>query len=187
MQKIIYWPQAVWKTVVWKELASKEQESFVDLDIYIVENYLDGNSIKEFIKSFNDKEKWKRAFRDLEFYVLKKILKAWFKYISVWGATIWSEKNRDLISKWEALSIYLTASFETRAERVFDENASWNENRSIGSNMDEHIKNLKERHERYDPVYKDFSDIIVYNDNKSINQVVNEILSTMSNYDKKEV
>lgn len=151
MQKIIYGLQWAWKTVAWRTLAELNGESFIDLDDYIVEHKLGWESIWTFIKAHEEE------FRQFEFEALQEVLEKGYDVISLWWGTMAFDRNREVLSKFDVLKIFLDVEIEDQIERIFDENASWNENRDIEQDKQAQRKKFEEVREKRYQTYLDNS------------------------------
>ncbi len=183
MIDVLYWLQGSWKTIHWRKLSSKNNKRFVDLDIFIVNCYFKENSIKAFIKSHNDEEEWWKNFRNIEHKALKLVLEQWYDCISLGGWTMEFKRNRDLLSEYEVLKIYLETDVKNQVERLTSENASWNNNRVLPP-KDELEKDLTKVYNRRHKIYTSNADGVVVTNNKEEDIVFQEIENKLSFLEK---
>ena len=172
MQKIIYWFQSDWKAKLWLKLSRKLWESFVDLDKYIVSEKLNWKLVNNFIDSFNDKCKWWVAFRDFEHNSLREVLTFWFQIISLWWWTMFFDRNRDILSNFETLKIFLEVNVKSQLEKLISWDVAWNQNETSQ-------KNLKKLYIMKNNIYQNNSDISFdiskYNEKELVNLVAHKV------------
>ena len=172
MQKIIYWFQSDWKAKLWLKLSRKLWESFVDLDKYIVSEKLNWKLVNNFIDSFNDKCKWWTAFRDFEHNSLREVLTFWFQIISLWWWTMFFDRNRDILSNFETLKIFLEVNVKSQLEKLISWDVAWNQNETSQ-------KNLKKLYIMKNNIYQNNSDISFdiskYNEKELVNLVAHKV------------
>lgn len=150
------------KTAVSKRLALKTGEELVDVDEKIVEEA--GMEISEIFAKHGEE-----YFRGFETEVLKKLCEKKPCIISCGGGLPLREENRGIMSKHGDV-VWLTATPETIYQRVKD-----NDKRPIlNGNMNvEFISQLMEKRTGH---YREAAGIQVETDNKSIENICEEIL-----------
>jgi shikimate kinase len=102
------------KSTVAQALARRLNSTMIDLDAEITRT--NGRSPKQIIE-----EEGESAFRRVESEVLARVLKEDESQVIALGGGAWTlPSNRDLISKDEAISVWLDAPFELCWQRIVD-------------------------------------------------------------------
>ena len=150
------------KSTVGRALAKKWSFTFVDTDSLIEE--IEGTSISKIFET-----KGEEYFRECETETVKKLVKKYKRHIiSVGGGTPLRAENRKLL-KNAGFVIYLKASPETIIERLKNDTT-----RPLLQREDKEAA-VRELLEKREPVYQDAAHIRVNTDNKTIDEIVNEI------------
>lgn len=149
------------KSTISKVLSKKFDMNLIDTDDYIVEK--NNQSISDMFDTYGEE-----YFRDKETEAIKEISKLKDTIISCGGGAVLRDINVEYIKENGAI-VLLKATPETIYERV-----KYSTDRPIlNGNMNvEFIKGLMDkRKDRYESV----ADIVIDTDNKSINDIVDEI------------
>ncbi len=149
------------KTSIGKKLAEKLELHYIDMDKCFENKYI--TSISEFFNTYGEKR-----FRELEKKILIGLIKKEDTVISTGGGTPCYLNNMEII-KQSGISIYLKMSVDSLMKRILNSKT----NRPLLNDVKEeklenHISNQLSEREKY---YKQ-SDIIVNNENTSINEIV---------------
>jgi len=160
MQAILYGGQYTWKTTVWKNIHIVSWDSFIDLDDYIVEYKL-GKPVAEYVSTHPEWiDAWWKAFRDFEFESLGEVLEEWYDVISLWGGTMAFERNRNLLSHFDTLKVFLSVDVKSQVDRYLEKSASGNENRLLEVGVDKQREKFQEMYDARHEIYKDNADIV---------------------------
>ncbi len=155
------------KTTVAKCLAKKISYSLFEMDeIFEKENSI---KIRDFFERFGEEK-----FRELETEILRKISKNVNFILSCGGGVILKEENRKILFEKDIFTIYLCASSDTIFERI--KNNSDRPLLLVQNPKDEIEKIIKQREKYYN-----LANIKIKTDNKSVEEIVSEILE---NYGK---
>ena len=154
------------KSVIGDLLAKKMQVSFFDLDEEIEK--VTQNSISELFES-----KGEIYFRKKENEVLKTFLDKKENFVlSLGGGTPCYFNNHELLQREGVFSIYLKASVDTLVNRLINEKSK----RPLLHNQDEvSLKDFINKHLFDRNFYYHQATKVVNLDNKSVEQIVNEI------------
>jgi len=147
------------KTTIGKLLANGAHRRHLDLDDLIVQHA--SKTINQIFAEHGE-----AYFRVLETELLSAAL-GQSGVLSTGGGTIGNEKNQQLLGKNEAPVIYLKTSFESIIERL-----NGDQTRPLVQKGTEALKDLYQRR-RHD--YEQSADLVVVTDDKSPEQIVNEI------------
>lgn len=148
------------KTSVGSSLAEALSYNCIDTDAMIVEKY---GVISDIFET-----KGEAYFRDIETITLKEALKLEATVICTGGGIILKDENR-LMLRNSVHVVYLKTSPETVYERVYNDNA-----RPLlkgKKNVEDIASMMSEREAKY----QDAAQYIVTTDNKSIDEIVDEI------------
>lgn len=145
------------KSSVGHELAKSLNKSYIDTDDYVEEKH---GKISEIFQ-----EKGEKTFRLYEIDALKETSN--FKVVSTGGGIVEKQENFKTMKK-NGIIFYLHTSFEEIANRLGQD-----VNRPLWNKAVEDQVNL---YNRRIPIYKEFSDYMIDTDQKSIQDVVNEII-----------
>ena len=162
--------RATGKTEVGRELARQLSYSFIDSDILIEEEA--GCSIADIVR----KEGWP-GFRNREKDVIKRLSKMKKAVIAAGGGAILDSKNVEHL-KTSGILIWLKARPETILSRLKEDDKTVFQRPSLtGESLDtELIKTLEERQ----PLYKRVAHIEIDTNNRSIKEIVKEIIKLIS-------
>jgi shikimate kinase len=128
------------KTTVAGALASKMELAQIDLDDIITEQ--EKTTIPDLIK-----DKGEEVFRNSETYMLSIVLERKIAQIIALGGGAWMwERNRELINKYDCLTIFLDAPFELCWKRIAEQDAI----RPLALDRGRTHKLFRERH----PIYE---------------------------------
>jgi len=144
------------KSSIAKELAEKLERGWIDIDEEIVKEA--GMSISEIFEKFGE-----RHFRNLEQKILFESLKNENTIISTGGGVIGSEKNRSIL-KEQSFPIWLIIDPEVAAGRT-----SLTQERPLIS--EEASLKVRQLHIKRYPAYADLSELCIFVDNKSIEEI----------------
>ena len=155
------------KTSVGKKLAQYYNLDFMDTDLLIEEN--NKMSIKDIFS-----EKGEEYFRELETNTIKSLLNNMDNtVISVGGGLPIKTGNGDILRSL-GIVVYLDASFDTIKRRLKNDSA-----RPLFSNSE----NKKEALYYYrKPIYESCAHITIQVDNKSLDEITQELYSNISKY-----
>ena len=167
MKVVLLGYMASGKTIIANKLSKKQQLNFIDLDDYIVAK--EKLSIPEIFS-----EKGEITFRLLENKYLKEILSTKDNFIlSVGGGTPCYANNMDLIVN-NSISIFLKASIETIYTRIIGEKSK----RPLVANIsNDKLKEFIAKHLFERSAFYNQSKFSVDVNNKSVNDIVNEIVA----------
>lgn len=142
---------------------------FIDMDRYLEEKY--SVNIEEVFENEGE-----RYFRNLESKVLKEVLTMNNKVVATGGGIILRKDNRDMLEKEEV--IYLKGSIDTIYKNIVNDTVNV---RPLlkEDNILSVIKNMYGERKLY---YIESSKYIVDTDNKSVNDISNEISNTIENH-----
>lgn len=149
------------KTTVSRKLSEQMKINEVDMDAYIVEE--EGRSINEIFK--NDGEE---VFRQIETQCLKKIQSSVGKIVSCGGGAVIKDENVSLM-KEKGKIVLLTAKPETVYKRVKNSK----DRPILNGNMN--IEFIAELMAKRDDRYHQVADIIIATDDKTPEEICNEI------------
>jgi shikimate kinase len=162
---------AVGKSAVGRRLARKLRRPFVDLDQSIEE--AEGMSVREIFDGEGE-----AYFRKVEKQVVREVLGQDGQVIATGGGAIIDEENLDLLKK-KSLLICLTASPETLLRRS---GAGRDRPLLKGNKRLERIEELiRKRAKTYTQAH-----IIIDTSSLTVNEVVEEIIESMGNYQLRE-
>ena len=147
------------KTTITKLLAEKLHLQRVDMDELIVKKSGRNSDREIFEKDGED------VFRELETQVSKELQNIDNVVISTGGGIIMNTMNVDCLKK-NGIIIYLKHSFETAKKRIKKENPP---------PLFRDEKKAKELYALRLPLYKNYADITIKTDNKTLEDVINEI------------
>ena len=157
------------KTIIGKTLSKKLDYKFVDLDDYIVRK--EKNTINEIFKS-----KGEISFRKIESFLLNEVIKNNDKLIlSLGGGTPCYGDNINLMNSLaNAKTIYLKATIKTLVNRLKNEKGK----RPLISHLEseELLTEFIGKHMFERTQYYSQANVIVSTDNKSINEIVEDII-----------
>lgn len=151
------------KTTVGSKLADKLSYPFFDTDKLIVD--AEGISVDRLFA-----EKGEEFFRLAETGALKKVINNPPSIIATGGGIVLSPINRDIINSQHVVLLDATSTEIIRrigdsTERPLIKGDAWDKINTL----------LRERNE----IYKDLADIIISTDNKSIDQITDEIIASL--------
>lgn len=149
------------KTTIGKELSKLTGFDFIDTDAIIEQEQ--NIKISEIFEKYGEK-----YFRVLESELIKKMFLKENSIISLGGGTFCSQDNINILKKI-GFTIYLKASIETILNRLSKNDI---EKRPLLKDLNNFINLLNKRE-----IYYNQSDLIINTDNKSIDEIVNEILA----------
>lgn len=154
------------KSCVMKALADSLCIDGCDTDDYIEK--IQGMSISKIFET-----KGEEYFRSLETDVIKKLLKSDNKKVIATGGGLPIYNKEILIS--EKKVIYLRANKETLVERLYndDKRPLLEENSKDKKALEEKIERMLEKRAT---IYEELADIIIDVDNKSVDEIVEEII-----------
>ena len=163
------------KTTIGKALAGKLGFNFKDTDLFIESEQ--AKTIKEIVEL-----KGIDYFRDLETDLLNKLAEQNSNHsfeksvISTGGGIVLRKENHSLLKSLGKL-VWLKAKAETIFERIKDDTS-----RPLieAENETEKIKKIKEILDARSGTYRDTADLIVEVEQKSINEIINLIISSLS-------
>lgn len=168
---VLFWLQASWKSTVWEELAKSSEASFRDLDGKVV-NHSGYHTIPEFVTA-----QWEKVFRQLEHDMVLHI--PWSQEI-IWSLGWWTpefERNRKILERDTIYRIFLNISPEEQFARMQTDDAG-NTNRIPTSIGDSEMERQRQTYIRRveSGIYPNFSNYTINVDNKTIGEIVDEIL-----------
>lgn len=150
------------KSSVGMELSQNQNRVFIDTDDLV--ERLSGHSIKDIFALYGEPR-----FRDLEAEVSLKVSELTDHIIATGGGLMMNPKNREALGQ-SGVIIYLKASYETLKERIGTDDP----NRPMMKQNDfEALLNQRE------PVYESVANYIIEVDQKSISDIVDEIIEVM--------
>lgn len=149
------------KSTVGLELAKQLDQSYIDTDTYIEMKY--GNIPDIF------QQKGEETFRLYEIKTLKETTK--YQIISTGGGIVEKQENYQTM-KTNGVIIYLHTSFKEIVKRLGkDANRPlWNKS----------MKDKENLYKKRIPLYKEFSDYIVQTDQKTVQELVQEIIELIN-------
>lgn len=153
------------KTSVGEKLAEALKYNCIDTDAMIVEKY---GVISDIFET-----KGEAYFRDIETETLKEALELTDTVICTGGGIILKDENRAMLRD-NARVVYLETSPETVYERVYNDDA-----RPLLKGK-KNVEDIATMMAGRLPKYQDAAEYIVTTDNKSIEEIVAEILSKIS-------
>lgn len=153
------------KSSVGKKLAEKLGIDWLDMDTEISEK--EGKSISEIFEEHNED-----YFRDLETKYLYKIINIKNVVLSTGGGVVLKKENIDLLKNIGTV-IFLHADSEQLMEQLKD---STDRPLLKGENVEDKIKSMLEQR---DTIYVGAADIIIQTTGKTIENVVEEIISLL--------
>lgn len=145
------------KSTVGRELAKTLSKSYIDIDDYIETKHQE--KISNIFKT-----KSEDIFRDYETHALKEV--STYDVVSTGGGIV--EKKKNLITmKNTGVVVFLHTSFEEVSSRLKNDidRPLWDSNRDDKINL----------FNRRIPLYESYADYIIKTDNKSIEEIVEEI------------
>ena len=153
------------KSTVGARLAQKVNRVFVDTDAIIVERY---GKISDIFERYGE-----AYFRDLETELVKELYQKEGQVLSLGGGLVLHEENVRLL-KEQGKIIFLRAEKRTLVERLqADKNRPLLQNaQSLSSRVDELLISRA-------PIYERVSDMTVDVDDKSPEQIVDEIIKSI--------
>ncbi len=157
------------KSAVGLRLAEILRRPFVDSDAVVVER------VKLSIAEFVVNSGWE-SFRKLETEVLKDCCQQDKVVLATGGGVVMASENRSLLKK-NGTTFWLQANFQTTLQRL-DKDPQTSSLRPPLSSLDlkeEILLGLKQR----EPLYRETADFIVSVDFKTVEEIVQEILTTL--------
>ena len=158
------------KSAVGLVLARQLERPIIDLDQVIEANA--GKSIRQLFDAGGE-----ILFRNLESEALLTVSQADPALISLGGGTILSAENRQVI-KQTGFCVWLTATAETIAERIYADTATA-ENRPALTSLDQ-LSEIRDLLERRNESYEDASGLKIDTEGKSIDQVADLVLEWLN-------
>lgn len=161
-----------WKSTIAEELIKRLYWISVDVDEYIVKEWLTkGKSIQDYIWP-----NWKNmlAFRAIETQAIEAILWKKPKIIALWWWAITIEKNVQMIKEAAYKIIYLDCPFDTIKERIQKDEENWYDGRVPFDS-----KKFSELYKSRLDTYTKTANRIIKTDDKSVSEIVDEILTHM--------
>lgn len=156
------------KTTIGKQLAKRLMKNFIDLD-ELIEN----QTGKPISMIFKDGE---NEFRQLEREKIKSIEKKKNCVISCGGGIILNKENMEILQEISEV-ILLEASKETIFKHIISDGK---EKRPL-LNKEDPLNEIEKILRFRKPLYDEFASFRIIIDNKSINEIINEIIKLLGN------
>lgn len=122
---------------------------------------------------------WWKSFRQFEYEALQEVLASWFQIISLWWWTMYFDRNRDSLSRFDTLKIFLQVDVKTQLERLVDPNATWNGNRASQTNWKTKEEELQKLYNLRNELYEDNAhlsfDTLKWTKESLLNEVIDKI------------
>jgi shikimate kinase len=156
------------KSTVGKLLAKKLNKQFIDTDRLLAER--EGKQLPEIITLFG----WD-YFRNKESDIAEEVAKQTNAVISTGGGIILRQKNIDALGN-KGMFVFLKASISEILKRI-----GRNKNRPSLTGKKSFTEELEDVWNERKKIYKQTADIIIETDNKTIEQIAEEIKKHFSN------
>lgn len=160
----------VGKTQKGKYIARKTGMDYLDTDTAIVEQ--EGKSIDEIFTQYGED-----YFRDIEEDIIKKVSMLQDTIISAGGGIILRKSNMDFL-KENSFIVYLKGDINTIVDNLKDSNTI----RPLLKNSEDLYKSVCELYKSREYLYELYSDRVVDIENKSAENVYNEVLTGYRQY-----
>ena len=155
------------KTTVSSLFAKKLKLPLYDSDKLFERKF--NTTINDFFKNFSEDE-----FRKNETLILKEIVAKESFILSCGGGMILKEENRDILFNYDICTIYLRTSAKVIYDRIKDDRTR---PLLLVDNPKNEIEKILFQREKY---YK-LANIIIDTDNKTVDEIVNEVYEKNSN------
>ena len=153
------------KTTIARALSQKLDMDVLDMDTEIEK--LEGRSIREIFDTDGQ-----AYFRDMETKVLKDLQNEEQKIISTGGGVILKEENRELLH-----NIGTVVFLQADANHIYN-NVKHNTSRPL-LQVEDPMLRIKEMLEERDPIYLKSADVICQTSGKTVEHIVDELVSIL--------
>ncbi len=157
----------VGKSTIGSKLSKIMNAPFVDIDEVIEDNY--GISISKIFNKYGED-----YFRKIESGFLEKIINENEEYILSTGGGIVLDKNNRLLLKNNGIVIWLDCSIDELFKRLGN-----SDNRPLLANKEKLKETLINLANKRNHLYKEIADIYIDTSNKTINEIIRELLENV--------